>query len=1205
MLNSAAKEPRNFVPDRWLLLANNCLFAALLACPMIPGAVRYFANSYLCTAIILLILFLDYRLYRALWNSLSEGACLVADRYSWKLKARVLAWAALVPAVMLVGVGPIANSSAYAVDKFTRVFGAGVINDYSVSKKVHYFYFALIIYGLLVFNFYLNIILSLRNNLNSRIRRLREFSDTLLFVGWSFLLVCAYRQFSNQYSYDLTLYLLKSFLVFMIPAFYLWETGRLKVQEVRAMLALAFFSLVLSVNIVFCFDTRSFGRFSDILAIALFASVIIFTANKALGIFNPNVLYSRITIISLVGSLALVLCSLALEFLNIQAVRTGRFIDAGKILRTVFYCACWISLGSFFLVRKPAVRKTAGAALFVFVLGTSLIIGQRTLFIGGDLNIFESANYAVPISDFFNFGKIPLFENFPGHGLSMVISSVAYGAVSGDHVGALFAPWHGWLFTAACMVVLYCFIRSVSNGLAAVSAVVLLPYLIRLTSFSALGLVVFLPFVPYIRTKRKKYLILTAIAAVFLVAYKLDVGFASLAAIVCSSLCVSIFYRNKAIFQVLLYLALAGAAVFALFLTDCLIKDINPVLRIQQYLAVISSNDHWGYATLGDTEKNAYSFFYFAVPVISVICFIAVAACRAKFTVAQLAIMLCLLFAYYANLPRLLVRHSLAEYRNYSLWLWTFPFAVSLVISGLFSGRSLYILCQTAFALTVWIFFQPGTLYDNSPLQNAVSRAERLPSELSPDTRKKDIAAAFSRGSRIVVNEARSAGMFHADEIRAVADLLLSPGETYLDFTNLSAAYAWSGRENPAYVVQPPSMLSGEKSQRLFIRESEPKLERMPVAIMPANRPFYLMMYVDGINNNIRHYLAAEWIYRNYRPLFKFNNFASVWVLNSRYDEFHRKLESRNLLQNRNSLISLTDMVTASSGTGRKPGCHNCTIRVTGSGLLIQPTGPTPFVTDFGSILDIPSLRSFNYLTLYLAQDSKDDSRLFFSSDRLKQQFSGANSMQSLSVFPNVKVFDLRSFRRSVGQIESLRLYVPEHGSTIIRYASLSTTALSQISAADWGYDNFVSLPKGAAPDERYISNAHDYRVAFLPYIWGKYDTADAAERPALTGVTSNGRQYSWDPVGHEQKPAYLRLDLKVSPELIKKAPESYLTLGNMENGRYTPLGRFRFRLREGENAYLFRISSDYYWSLGRLNAFALAPDLGNSVSSVRILEGD
>ena len=115
-----------------LLLANNVLFALLLACPMIHRASRYFANTYLCLGIILLLSFLNYRLYKAIVGIQGFGDGLTSESRSWKLKAKILAWAALVPAVMLLGVGPITNPSAYTVDKFTSIFGVGVINDYSV-----------------------------------------------------------------------------------------------------------------------------------------------------------------------------------------------------------------------------------------------------------------------------------------------------------------------------------------------------------------------------------------------------------------------------------------------------------------------------------------------------------------------------------------------------------------------------------------------------------------------------------------------------------------------------------------------------------------------------------------------------------------------------------------------------------------------------------------------------------------------------------------------------------------------------------------------------------------------------------------------------------------------------------------------------------------------------------------------------------------
>lgn len=1187
--------------NNMLLLANNFLFALMLACPMIPGAARYFANTYICLGIIMLLSFLNYRLYKALiatayGNSLTEG------KNGWKLKAKIFAWAALVSAIPIVGVGPITNPSAYAVDKFTRIFGGGVVSDYSVSKKVHYFYFVLIVYGLLVFSCYQNIRFALMINAYNKIRRIGDFANTLLFVGWSFLIVCVYRQFSNQFSYDLTLYLLKLFMFFMIPAFYFWETGKLGVRDVRIMLSLALFSLVLSANIVFCFDIRNFGRFSDILAIVLFTSLLVFLANKAFCVFNARCLYSKIIVISLIFSLSLVFCSFVFESSNILALKTDRFIDVRKIFHWVFYSACWLSIGWFCCARKLVHGSTASRALFVFVLGVSIIISLPPLVIGSDLNIFESGNLSLPVSDFFYYGALPIVENFPGHGLSGVISSILYGIVTSDHVGALFAPWMGWMVSAALVLFFYCFVKSISNGLVAVSAAVFLPYLVSNLAIYGIGLVVLLPFIIYVRTQNRKHLILTVILVILLAAYKLDVGFTFIAGVICSSIITSIFSKKKIFKSVIFYFSLCGAVFLVLFIFVCLIKDINPLTRIHEYLSIASSDDHWGYNTLGDAEKTSYSFFYFVVPVLSVLCFLIALLFRNRFSAVQFSVLVCLLFAYYANIPRLLVRHSLIEYVNINapLWLWTIPIALSLLIAMLFSSRQMIIFCQTFIVLTVCIFFQSNTYFDNSPLQNALARTEWVSAQIIPETRLKDINTVFSRGSRVIFDEAKSESISRSNEIKAIADLLLATNETYLDFTNQNAAYAWSRRRNPAYVDQSPAMLSGETSQKSFILEIEKDLNSVPIAIMPTDKGWYFTMHLDGVNNNIRHYLVAEWIYNNYRPLIKYNEHASVWVLNSRYDEFYSKLKDQNYIKARNFPLKVKDFRDGLNFEP-KPYCHNCTIRKTDAGLEIQPTGTDPFIMDFDRLIGIDDLKPFTYLSVYLANDNNEDYQVYFTNDKV-QEFSETYSLHAYSLQPTVKIFDLRNFYNSMGQLKKLRLDVPEHGVTVIRAASISTLNIPLI---DWGYDNFTSLPLGAIPDAQYITMAHDYNMEFLPFIWGQFDSRNAASNADLATVSQSGSVYTWDYSGKENKPAYLRLDLSVSPDFLKNTNASTITLGSMEGGKFTPLSRFRFKLKEGKKVYLFRISSDYYWSRGKLNALVLDPNLGSTAGQVRILEGD
>jgi len=1078
MFRSFAKEPGMCARiNNRLFLAADFLAAVLLAAPMFRALPRHFTDTSFCGCLILVLLLLNYLFAKSNGKNAGAGTGITSSNHSWKSKARVFAWAVLIATVALVGFGPIINPdnpSAYAVDKFPRILGLGVINNYSVSKKVHYFYFALVIYGLLIFCLYQNIVLSLMNNLHSRISGLVRFSDTLLFVGYSFLLVCVYRQFSSQYSYDLTLYFVKTVMIFMMPAFYLWQTGKLRVQDIRTLLALLLLSLVLSLNIVIYFDTRDSARFSSIFAVALFASLALFVINRKLKIFNDGVFYSKITVLSLIFSLSVVFFSLFLEFSNILALKTGSFFNVEKVFHFVFYFVCWLSVIWLGSVRKVVSRKTAEWVLLIFVLGVSLILNQPPLVIGADLDIFEGANYAVPISDFFNYGKIPLFENFPGHNLSEIISSVIYGTLTSDYRGALCAPWYLWLYSAVFVVILYCFIKSISNGLVAVSSAILLPYLLRCTSEYGIGLSVLLPFFMYIRTLRKRYLVLTVLLTFFIIAYRLDIGYSFLAGVILSSILVSIIYRNKIIYKVILSFALGGLAVLGLFLITCLVKDINPIARIHEYLAVASSNDHWGINFFGDAEKNSYSFVYFVLPALSVLFFIIAIACRRKFNPALFAVLLCLIFAYYANIPRLLVRHNLSGYMNFPKWLWTIPIAMPFLISMLVSkNKSAFILCETTFVLIFYVFYQNTTFYDNSALQNTVNKAGWLSDQVNPDARKRDTGFVFGHRSRVAYNESGSDNLILSNQLKKVADMLLSPDETYLDFTNQTTTYAWTGRRNPAFIVQSPAMLSGEVTQREFIREIESDITKVPIVIMPTENGRYLSLHLDGINNNIRHYLVAEWIYNNYRPFIKYNSFTSVWVLNSRYDEFYKKLKSR---------------------------------------------------------------------------------------------VNGVEFDKPSSAAPDNKF---------------------------------------KISLIDWGYDNFVSLPVGAFPDAEHISIPHDYSLEFLPYIWGQFDSKDAASHTDLAKISRKGDLYSWNYAGKENKPAYLRVDLSAGRDFLKQHDTSYLILGNTENGKFTPLNRQRFKLRKGKKVYLFRISSDYYWSRGSLNALSLDSSLGGAVDSVRILEGD
>jgi len=1190
------------------VILNNLLLFLLLTSSLIHESARYITSSYTCLGIIAVLAFIDFKLfYDFREKTQTEGLEVVVFK---KVYLRCALLAVFTATAIFLGVGPVTKAIGYSpVDSFSRVIGIALLHDYSVSKKISYFYYSLIIYLLLFVNIYLSAKLAVLLNLKNHLSRLKTFADTLLIAGFSFLLICIYRKFSGQYGYDFTYYVLKISLILCLPAFYYWQAGRLNVADVRYLLCAAFFSFVLAADLVAYFDIKNVQvNFHVSFLCAVLPLLILLIAAKHTSKIDLKAWSARLVLLALIGAILLVLFSVLFETCNLLALYTDRFVNIKKIDHVIFYAVAAFSLGALFLLRKVKFRKKlASWAFLLFVCGVALIQSQPSLLFRADINIFESANIALPVSEFLNFGKIPLFENFPGHAVSGVLSSVIYGLLSNDHYGALFAPWYHWLYSAACVIVLYLLVKKLSNSFIAFCCALLLPYMLAGVAYYGIGLAALIPFTDYLRTYKRKYAIATALVSLFIVAYRLDVGFAFFAAILLSFTALCLLRREgafKAFKQLLICYAIGILVILVFFLFVCFIKDINPLFRIRQYLQIISSNVHWGYATLGDTEKNAYPFFYFVVPVLACLCLLYALAKRAQLRTWELAVLLALLFAYYANLPRIMVRHSLAEYVSFliPLWMWTVPLACSFALSRIASCRSLFILGQVVFALAVNLVFQSSVSSDNAVLANAAGRAEQLSSEVRSETRKHDIAAAHGSGTRVLYNDLGSPNAFRAAEIKELADLLLEPSETYFDFTNQNAAYALSGRESPVYITQSPSMLSGEGSQRAMIKELEQKLDKVPLALMPANEDWYLLMHLDGISNNIRHYLVAEWLYSHYRPLVGYNSFASVWVLNSRYEEFRRKVTDQVLLQSRGGIMDTVAFPSALPESGQI-SCHSCELHMQDNGLLITPIGPDPYLTGFERFFSKEALKGSAIVSLDLGQDAATGFQLFYANDQAPG-YAEERSAFAADMASRHKVFDLRGFYSAYGAPQQLRLDFPENTPVLLRSASLSMGALASLPFIDWGYDSPAlnnAAPQGADP----VSNAHEYDVGFLPYVWGQFDSEHAADHADLIKVSAEDDGFAWDGAAQKDKPAYLRVEIDAGRKLINGTPDTYLTLGSLKGGAYTPLSRFRFKLRKGHKAYLFRVSADYYWHRGELNALRLDPNLKALVTSVRVIEGD
>ena len=115
----------------------------------------------------------------------------------------------------------------------------------------------------------------------------------------------------------------------------------------------------------------------------------------------------------------------------------------------------------------------------------------------------------------------------------------------------------------------------------------------------------------------------------------------------------------------------------------------------------------------------------------------------------------------------------------------------------------------------------------------------------------------------------------------------MDEGETFADFMNKTLLYSVLGYNCPVYVSQSPLQLSGDFTQKEFIKE----IKDVPIVLMPVDRGnYFCSTSLDGIANAYRYYRVAEYIFKNYRPLCRYGNDYAVWCIPEKYDLYKSKL---------------------------------------------------------------------------------------------------------------------------------------------------------------------------------------------------------------------------------------------------------------------------------------------------------------------------
>lgn len=809
-------------------------------------------------------------------------------------------------------------------------------------------------------------------------------------------------------------------------------------------------------------------------------------------------------------------------------------------------------------------------------------------------HIYESANYSVLISDFLNFGSVPLVEHYGGHMLSSVLEGLIYAVLNNDFSGAAFSPYANYI-VGLLAILFYIFVKYMSDEDMALWTTLLLPFY-NFWSFFGIGMLVCVAVCAYIKKHTYSRAFAVWLSFVWCSLVRLDLGYAFGIACVASLVIYSLIEKDKkAGKQLTLSFMAVGMGGILIWFVLCLAKGIHPIERLLEFIKISASNTVWAYTGIGEAGNAVFSWCYLFVPFsieLALLYTVFSKKFREKIGVTRWAILLIFGISYFANFPRAVVRHSLVEMRVI-LIVWTGYMFLSAFASNFINKDLLFVPIFTVFMICSTLFLQNDNFSEVSIADQSVSKMEEfveLWSKSADDGSEDTYWEALKKNKtvvdRVVWDETLAAQVI---PYQTVIDLLLDQDETFIDFMNRSFLYSGIQRKDPVYVVQSPLLLSDDFTQEMFIKE----FANTPIVLMPAKESD-LNTVLDGIANVYRYYKVSEFIYEHYQPLCSSGEFA-VWCLNERYDEMKQKLEN------------VKTKTYDEPWQWENVSANNCNIEENeDGGIIISSTGIDPFVDGLQNFLDLKSYEGLNMkLSVVYESSTEGVIQMYYASD---EKFYTEEKSKCIEMTRS----GIAEFILPVTKEMRLRMDISEE--SVVKLKSISTTLYFE--NLSWGYDGAV-IAKDHAGNETltYNGNFHNYNIAQLPFIWAEYDEKKAIENRRTAVLNNIDTCFVFDGsavISDREKGNYLYF----SADCVKEGSESkseqedelisaVVKLGTYEAGRFHEKYRYTMNLCEGMNSYLIRVSSDYYWYTDNINAVSL--ECGQTLSEIHleILQGD
>lgn len=520
-------------------------------------------------------------------------------------------------------------------------------------------------------------------------------------------------------------------------------------------------------------------------------------------------------------------------------------------------------------------------------------------------HIYETGNLAFAI-DTIQKGKLPIVDYFSAHALSDTLPSILYALIHADPKGALANPYVN-LPEFLGLIVVFFLIKKLFGKDRAILFTCLFPFCLGLIKVTGICMVVLLAMIYALECRSSKaYLCfwLTALIGAF-VRYDdgINLGVGCIAAL----LCILLLQKDKTgVKHFVLSGGLVAAAAMVSYFLYCRISGIHAVSRIFEWLSLTAgSNSTWAMNEFGDISSFAFFISYIVVPLCAAAVFVIVIisfAGNRQYPV-NAAMVIAFSVCGMMFLPRTIVYHNLANSGGRTGVLLNF---IHWTIAMLVLYQCMMKKRAEEMRFAAWIAaFGLTLIAEGAVVTGCIPNRDASLYNLAADyawERKEAVSDNMSGiwgMERIILPDETAAFCTQFD---MVFHVLLEEDETFLDFANITALYAFVGRERPFYVTQSPSLLTDLRSQQYYLEEVSS--HKVPLAIIGNTSGSGVLM--AGVSHNIRYYPIAEYIYRNYRPLVYAGNYV-IWCELERYEDFVQRLTSSGLVDHGYELAQYKD----------------------------------------------------------------------------------------------------------------------------------------------------------------------------------------------------------------------------------------------------------------------------------------------------------